>query len=215
VLVLALDTSCAAVAVAVVESTTGEVLAAGQVLGSRGHGEHLAPAISEALAGANAVPSDLGAVVAGLGPGPFTGLRVGLVTAAALGDALDVPTYGVCSLDGVAVGHAGELLVATDARRREVYWATYHDGTRVTGPEVAHPEDVPLDGIAVMAGAGARQYAEVFGVPLLDADYPDPAALVTLAADRIDSGAPTEVLTPLYLRRPDAVPPAALKTVRQ
>jgi tRNA threonylcarbamoyl adenosine modification protein YeaZ len=218
VLVLALDTSGAAVAVALVESTTGQPLAVRQVLGTRGHGEHLSPSISACLAEAGAVPGDLGAVVAGLGPGPFTGLRVGLVTAAALGDALGIATYGVCSLDAVAAAIStakGDLLVATDARRREVYWARYRDGARIDGPHVSAPSEVPVAGIAAMTGAGARQYADVLGLPLLDIDLPDPRQLARIASARIESGAPSEALTPLYLRRPDAVVPAALKTVTQ
>ena len=106
-------------------------------------------------------------MVAGTGPGPFTGLRVGLVTAAALADALAIPAYGVCSLDGLAVragGEHGRVLAVTDARRREVYWAAYADGVRIAGPAVDRPADlagrVADLGVEVACGAGARQYAE-------------------------------------------------------
>ena len=105
---------------------------------------------------------DIDAVVVGVGPGPFTGLRVGMVTAAALGDALDVPVHGVCSLDAIAVEAAGEgpLLVVTDARRREVYWAAYDAaGHRVDGPHVQAPaalvERVAELGAVAAAGGSA------------------------------------------------------------
>ena len=207
-IVLALDTSSAAVTVAIV-SIDGDVrvLAQRSTVNPRAHGELLAPSIEACLLDARAVPADLGAVVAGVGPGPFTGLRVGLVTAAAFGDALGIPTYAVCSLDAIA-GSLDEpsLLVATDARRREVYWARYVDGVRVAGPFVSRPADVVTDA-AAMAGAGARLYA--LGLPLRDADYPSPLALARAAAGRIVSHARSEPLTPLYLRRPDVAAPRA------
>ena len=82
---------------------------------------------------------DLEAIVVGCGPGPFTGLRVGMATAAAYGHALGLPVHGVCSLDAIGIVAGGNLLVVTDARRREVYWARYRDGVRVEGPAVAAP----------------------------------------------------------------------------
>src|SRR4051812_5044117 len=117
----------------------------------RAHGERLAPAIAATLAEAGACPADLAAIVAGTGPGPFTGLRVGLATAASMGQALGIPTYGVCSLDGLGrAAGPGRVLVATDARRREIYYATYVDGVREIGPEVAKPADVA----AAIGGVG-------------------------------------------------------------
>ena len=95
---------------------------------ARAHGELLAPGIEWVLAEGGVRPADLTAIVAGLGPGPFTGLRVGLVTAASMGQALAVPTYGVCSLDGIGALTSDVTLVATDARRKEVYWAVYDRG---------------------------------------------------------------------------------------
>jgi tRNA threonylcarbamoyl adenosine modification protein YeaZ len=215
VLVLAIDTSSAAVTAAVVSiGAAVRTLAQRVTVDAHAHGERLAPSIVDCLAEAGTRPGDLAAIVAGLGPGPFTGLRVGLVTAAAMADALGVPAYGVCSLDGVA-GALDEraLLVAADARRREVFWARYIDRTRVDGPHVGHPAEVSTMDATAMAGAGARLYADVLGLRLLDADYPDPAALVRLAADRIRRHAPADALTPLYLRRPDAVEPGRPKAV--
>ncbi|MEP7178305.1 MAG: tRNA (adenosine(37)-N6)-threonylcarbamoyltransferase complex dimerization subunit type 1 TsaB [Pseudonocardiales bacterium] len=213
-LVLAVDTSSAAVTAAVADvSPEGVAVRAERVtLNSRGHGEYLAPAIAECLAAAGAAPGDLCAIVAGTGPGPFTGLRVGLVTAAVMADVLAIPAYGVCSLDAIAGTRTGALLVATDARRKEVYWARYVDGVRIDGPAVSHPADLRSDG-GMMAGAGARLNADVLGLPLVDQDVPSAAALVRRAADRIRSAAPTEALTPLYLRRPDALEPGRPKAV--
>jgi tRNA threonylcarbamoyl adenosine modification protein YeaZ len=235
VLVLALDTATPASTAALVEVTADGLagVAERRTVDPRAHGEKLAPEIAAVLADSGHRPRDLAAIVAGLGPGPFTGLRVGLATAASMGQALGIPTYGVCSLD--ALGRAagpGRVLIATDARRREVYFATYADGERVTGPEVAKPADVaalvrgatagvPAPGGPGMtglvdraAGEGVLKYGDVFGVPMEEhLLYPPGAALVALAADRVRKAAPSEILTPLYLRRPDAVEPSARKPV--
>jgi tRNA threonylcarbamoyl adenosine modification protein YeaZ len=213
VLVLGLDTSSVAVTAELVDVASSDeisTVAHEQWVGPHGHSEHLTPTIAACLDRAGVTVRDLEALVVGAGPGPFTGLRVGLVTAAAMAEALDVPAYEVCSLDGIAP-REGDVLVATDARRKEVYWATYRDGVRLDGPHVSYPVDVRPGAATVMTGAGARLYADVFGLPLLDREYPSPAALVTGALDRITSGAPSDPLTPLYLRRPDAVVPKSMQ----
>jgi tRNA threonylcarbamoyl adenosine modification protein YeaZ len=223
VLVLLLDTSSAAVTAGVGDVSGGvcRVRAEQTVVDGKRHGEALAPLIARSLADAGATAADLGAVAADVGPGPFTGLRVGLVTAAALGDALGIPTYGVCSLDALAAAVADDgapFLVATDARRREVYWAVYSGtGDRLTEPAVNRPAGVgPLAasfGARRAVGAGALLYGDVLGLPVSGPEYPDVTALLSLAAARVAAGAPAEPLTPLYLRRPDAVEPAARKSV--
>jgi tRNA threonylcarbamoyl adenosine modification protein YeaZ len=208
VLVLVVDTATPAVTAAVVHiGAVLELRSSRVIVDGRAHGELLAPLVHEALGSTS--PSELAAIVAGVGPGPFTGLRVGLVTAAAMSHALGIPTYGVCSLDGFAFGVSGDLLVATDARRKEVYWATYRDGTRTAGPSVSFPTDVPARGPA--AGEGASR---VLGLPV-DVLYPPPFGLASLAAERVLAKAPSEPLTPLYLRRPDAVPPGQRKMALQ
>jgi tRNA threonylcarbamoyl adenosine modification protein YeaZ len=215
VLVVAIDTSSAAVTAAVAAVDDGvRTLAQRVTINPRAHGELLAPSVAACLDEAGAGPRDLDAIVAGLGPGPFTGLRVGLATAAAMADAFGIPAYGVCSLDAIAGAlDARSLLVATDARRGEVFWARYVNGTRADGPHVDQPAGVSTVDSAAMAGAGARLYAGVLGLPLLDVDYPQPDALVRTAADRLRARAASESLTPLYLRRPDAAAPHAPKPV--
>jgi tRNA threonylcarbamoyl adenosine modification protein YeaZ len=222
-LVLVVDTSTPAVTASVVDvgaNAQVEPVAQHVSVDARAHGELLGPAVEAVLAAAHARPGDLTAVVAGLGPGPFTGLRVGLVTAAVMGQALSIPTYGVCSLDGIGVQGAGQVLVATDARRKEVYWAAYRDGVRVLGPAVNRPADV-LDVLA--ADGFTPEYAIGAGAPMLATalpvreghDYPQATLLAAAAAERVDARAPSEPLTPIYLRRPDAVEPTGRKLVRR
>ncbi|MGI8868899.1 MAG: tRNA (adenosine(37)-N6)-threonylcarbamoyltransferase complex dimerization subunit type 1 TsaB [Mycobacteriales bacterium] len=215
-LVLVIDTSTPAVTAGVVEIPVARgavvVRAAHVVVGPRRHGEVLAPSIAAAFRDAGCTAADLTGVVAGVGPGPFTGLRVGLATADAVALAAGIPTYAVCSLDGIGARTAGDgVLVATDARRREVYWATYTDGARRAGPGVATPAGLAARlgelGVLTMVGPGARAYEDVLGLRLGDVEYPAVAELAALAAERVRAAAPAEALVPLYLRHPDAVPP--------
>lgn len=210
--VLVLDTATPAVtaAVAFLRGGSVEIRAERVTVDGRAHGELLAPSVQAVLAGAGITPTELGAIVAGVGPGPFTGLRVGLVTAAAMSHALGIPAYGVCSLDAFAHGTEGPLLVATDARRKEVYWAKYQDGVRTSEPAVNSPADVPLNGENA-AGEGAQR---MLGLPV-DVLYPPAAGLASMAAGRILAREPGDPLTPLYLRRPDAVPPGQRKMALQ
>jgi tRNA threonylcarbamoyl adenosine modification protein YeaZ len=212
VLVLGLDTSSPAVSASLVRLVDGrlEVVAEQVVVDARRHGELLAQGVRAVLAGAR--PD---AVVVGTGPGPFTGLRVGLMTAAAMSDALGVPAYGVCSLDGIAP--AEDAVVVTDARRREVYWARYAGGERVEGPAVLRPADlaVRLAPGSRLVGAGAVLHRDAFaGLDVVEEpQHPSTPALVARAAGRVLAGEPSDALTPLYLRRPDAVEPGAAKRV--
>lgn len=223
-LVLALDTSTESVVAGLLEvPATGEptVLATELRAGARQHGEQLMPAILDAARAAGRRLDELDAVVCGAGPGPFTGLRVGLVSAAGLGDALAVPVYGVCSLDAIAhlAGPGEPLLVVSDARRREVYWAAYDAaGHRVHGPAVLAPSALAQRlgelGSRRVAGPVAGGYAELFGLPEQGSGLaPTPAGLVAAALVQLRSGAEPGPLEPLYLRRPDAVPPGERKRV--
>ncbi len=189
--VLVIDTATPAVTAGVVrrDGDTLDVLSERVTVDARAHAEQLTPNIVAALADAGVSGNDLDAVVVGCGPGPFTGLRVGMASAAAYGHALDIPVHGVCSLDAIGIDTTGDALVVTDARRREVYWARYRDGVRVDGPAVNAPDDVP----------GA---VDAFARPPA---YPSAAGLVRVVADWTTEPAP---LIPLYLRRPDAKTPA-------
>jgi tRNA threonylcarbamoyl adenosine modification protein YeaZ len=198
--ILAMDTATPAVTAGVVRLEDVAVLAERVTVDARAHAEQLTPNVLAALADAGLTVNDLDAVVVGCGPGPFTGLRVGMATAAAYGHALGVPVHGVCSLDAIGVETRGDALVVTDARRREVYWARYRDGVRVDGPAVNAPTDVPADAHAV---AGSPEHAALFDLPTLSPVYPTASGLVRAVADWTAEPAP---LVPLYLRRPDAKP---------
>ena len=200
--VLALDTATPAVTAGVVrrDGPGCAVLAERITVDARAHAERLTPNVLAALGEAELRMADLDAVVVGCGPGPFTGLRAGMATAAAYGHALGIPVHGVCSLDAIGVRTTGDTLVVTDARRREVYWARYRDGVRVDGPAVNAPADVPAEAGAV---AGSPEHAALFDLPRQPAIYPTAAGLVRAVADWTAEPAP---LTPLYLRRPDAKP---------
>ncbi len=208
VLVLAVDTSTPTVLAAVVELSADGVArtrACLRTVDARAHAEVLTPQVLACIAEAGGTPASLDAVVCGTGPGPYTGLRVGMVTAVAFGDALGIPVHGVCGLDAIAgaAEHDGPLLVVTDARRREVYWARYAAGVRTEGPAVRGPGE--LDPGAATAVAGSVAHAALFGRPVLAPESPDPAVLVQLVARELLAATPPAPVVPLYLRRPDAV----------
>jgi tRNA threonylcarbamoyl adenosine modification protein YeaZ len=198
--ILVIDTATPAVTGAVVVRDGGISVAGERItLDARAHAETLTPNAVAAVADAGLTMADLDAVVVGCGPGPFTGLRVGMATAAAYGHALNLPVFGVCSLDAIGVLTTGEVLVVTDARRREVYWARYRDGVRIDGPDVAAPADAPVGGAEAVAGS--PEQAALFALPVVGPAYPTATGLVAAVADWTGDPAP---LVPLYLRRPDA-----------
>ena len=229
-LLLAIDTSTSAITVALHDGA-GVVAAASEV-DARAHGEKLAPMVRSVLARVHAGPDDVTAVVAGEGPGPFTGLRVGLVTARVFAWARGIPAYGVGSLDALAwqavwdgrqrrpsvdrpPGH--RLLVATDARRKEVYWATYEVGRErpelLDGPSVGRAADLPSEVRGLPSvGRGALLYPDALTAwspaagPILDVHA---GALADLAAWRLARVESLVGPTPRYLRRPDARPAPA------
>lgn len=203
-LVLGIDTA-SLVSVAVARGT--DVLARRVLADPRGHVEHLTPLIGQACAAAGIRPHELARVVVGLGPGPFTGLRVGIVTAEMVAAVTGAELRGVCSLDVIAAGHDSDeaFLVAADARRTEVYWATYdRSGQRIDGPRVSAPAELP-DLPAV--GPAVEIYPELLhGVPGPRAL--DPGLLATRGWLLPDAGS-----APLYLRRPDATESTRRKSV--
>ncbi len=230
-LLLALDTSTSAITAALHDGS--RVLADYTVVNARAHGERLAPGIRHVLRASSADPGDVTDVVVGLGPGPFTGLRVGVVSARMTALATGAALHGLCSLDVLAfdasrTGAHEELLVATDARRKEVYWARYRgapqpregrDGIRagagrrpvpapqrVDGPAVARPADLPEEVRALpTVGRGPVLYPGLFphGSSPLDVSA---AALADLAVHRLSAGDRLEAGEPIYLRRPDVAP---------
>ena len=210
-LVLALDTATPTLVAGVARWSAADgahVLAERAVPSGTKHAELLTPAIRDVLTDAGLTRVDLEAVVVGLGPGPFTGLRVGVVTAAALADALRLPVVGVCSLDAVG---SGARTVVTDARRKEVYWATYGaDGARTEGPAVVRPADLEARGPFV----GDPAFADRLGAPVEPADVTT-VGLLRAAAPQLADPSSAAPLVPLYLRRPDATPPTAIKAVSQ
>ncbi|WP_175935591.1 tRNA (adenosine(37)-N6)-threonylcarbamoyltransferase complex dimerization subunit type 1 TsaB [Corynebacterium sp. Marseille-P4321] len=201
-LVLAIDTATTDLVVGIVDTAQGTTLAEVAVA-TRAHNEALVPETTRLLDEAGVAFSDLGAVVVGCGPGPFTGLRVGMSTASAFAQALGIPVHGVCTHDAVAARLDGSALVVTDARRREVYWARYENGVRTAGPDVCKPADLASEPVDVLSVP--PQLAEQLSVEANEVTYmaPSPAGLVAAA----DLSSEPEPLVPLYLRRPDAVEP--------
>jgi tRNA threonylcarbamoyl adenosine modification protein YeaZ len=225
VLLLAFDTATPAVTVALHDGQ--QVLAETVTVDARRHGELLAPSIAKVIAEAGAEERDLTAVAVGVGPGPFTGLRVGLVTARVFGRTLDIPVHGVCTLDVLAraaspAAAGREFLAVTDARRKELYWARYSgDGERLAGPSVDRPAGIPSD--LPVAGQAAALYPDQLGEPIWP-EHPSAAVLATLvteatrpapagAARPAPSAAVLLPPEPLYLRRPDAQIPGPPKRV--
>lgn len=226
-LLLAIDTSTTAITVGLHDGAS--VVAESTTLDARAHAERLAPNIRVALASAGAEPGDVTDVVVGIGPGPFTGLRVGIVTGRTFAFALGVPVRGLTSLDAIAhaawlEGRRGDLLVATDARRKEVYAATYvldeTRAARVGEPVVSRAADLPSEVRALStAGRGPSLYADALPVGVSPLDVSG-GVLADLAARRLCETSPATVtelqwvdpghgfdgLEPLYLRRPDVAP---------
>ena len=169
--VLAIDTSTSRTSVAIIDN--GSVLYSGFRDGATAHVPSLPALVQEALA-----VSEVDEVVVGMGPGPFTGLRVGIAFAQSFALARAIPVRGVCSLDAIAAQiNEADFIITVDARRKEVYWARYVNGVRVGQPAVNFPSDV----------TGATIHADLF---------PEMMALVNLSGN---------IIEPMYLRRPDAV----------
>lgn len=214
VLLLAIDTSAAASAALLHE---GSVRAEFTTESTRSHAEELASGIAGMLAGQR--PD---AVVVGIGPGPFTGLRAGIATARTLCFAWQLQLHGVISLDALAWAVVtgpraarpdDDFLVATDARRREVYWGRYNaTGQLLSGPRVGPAGQMPSE--LPVYGAGAGRYSqELHGrvVAGFAQAKPTAAALGQLAAVRLERGDELLESTPLYLREPDATVPGPRK----
>ena len=208
-MLLAFDTATPHVTVALHDGES--VVATSDSAETMRHGEMLAPGIRQVLADAKATAADVTGIAVGVGPGPFTGLRVGLVTARTLAFVREIEVYGVCTLDILAAEAADagldEFVVATDARRKEVYLASYAGGRRVSGPEVMKPIDAKTDRPVV--GRGGLLDPEAFP-NAVGPEHPSASVLCDVVVNRR-----FEILQPdpLYLRRPDAAEPGKPKRV--
>jgi tRNA threonylcarbamoyl adenosine modification protein YeaZ len=177
---LAIDTATSRTIVGVVDD--GVVLFEEFHEGATDHGKAISQLVAQALKSTKLIDQ----VVIGMGPGPFTGLRVGITYAQTFALARSIPWIGVCSLDAIRIDSTSNILntdeytVAIDARRKQIYWASYKEGVRVKGPAVDRPEDI-----------------DEFITNL----FPDVRKLVELSSTQ-------NVREPIYLRSPDAIPTA-------
>jgi len=219
VLLLGLDTATPVTTVAVVRADMGtgsvEVLDERSHSDPRRHGEVLPVLVRDALAASSLAPADLHAVAVGCGPGAYTGLRVGMATASALAQSLEIPVFGAVTLDALAYasGRTEPFAVVTDARRREVFTSSYRDFRTPDGPaEVGTPEVIAsaLRGMPVLALPDTP--------PLPDVQYevmpaPSASAVCQVVVDRLRHDVPTQAVQPLYLRRPDVTASTTPKSV--
>jgi tRNA threonylcarbamoyl adenosine modification protein YeaZ len=193
--ILAIDTSAGTSVALVGEGIVAEAATAD----TRSHAEHIGVFIDRVLTDAGLTPSDVTAVVAGIGPAPFTGLRVGIAAAIAFAIGRGIPLYGIPSHDAVAVGRK-TCTVVTDVRRRELAWTTYCDGVAIDGPRLTTEATLATD-------------VDLDTFPEVRADVISAAVLATAAQVRIDRGDDLSSLRPLYLRAPDATPNTGSKRV--
>ncbi len=204
-IVLAIDTCLGACSAAVVDGD--RVLARLSEPMWRGHQERLASLVQETMAASGLAFKDLERVAAAVGPGSFTGLRVGVAFAKGLSVSLGIPAVGVGTLEALAYGTKGLTIASADARRGQVYWQAFEDGSAITGPTVGPIEAVSLKARAVtLLGPGAGLLAASFpGAVIQPSDAPDPVAVARIAA-----AAPLAHIAPLYLRPPDAKLPGGI-----
>lgn len=204
-MILAIDTSVG-ISVAVHDGT--EVVSE---ISSSAHGlqgELTAQYLQSALQAAACSVESITSVVVGVGPGPFTGLRVGITTALTFAHALEIPVHGLCSLDAIGFTRSQESIVVTDARRKELYWAKYQNGLRVSEPAVNTPREIlDLNPNAEFIGTAVSLYPEVISGPHVELQAGNLANLFARGL------AQTLPITPMYLRKPDAVPPSEQKQV--
>jgi len=227
-MLLGIDTSGAvsvAVARGALDGTTPEILTVRADERSRHHDEVLLSLVDEAMEAVGVQRSDLTGIVVGRGPGPFTGLRVGLVVARSIAGVLGIPLHGLSSLDALA--HQALVTadvspvtvgVALDARRREVYHARYRrdeDGTvtRTSEPAVDLPAEVSAELTAcdLLVGSGTAIYPELLPATV-EMAHVDAGHLILAAAQLAGQGIDLSSTEPMYLREPDAAKPTARKS---
>ncbi len=185
-----------------------------EVFTDRRHAEEIGPRLQELLDGAGVAIADLERLVIDIGPGRFTGLRVGLASVRALGFALDVPLIGVTSLAVLAASAEagdGTVTAVIDARRNEVFQQTFTDGAPVSEAVVGKPEDLAGEAGGVIVGDGVDRYVDIYraaasATGATVATDRHPRAAVMLSMSRGVPGKPGTEVQPLYLRDPDANP---------
>jgi tRNA threonylcarbamoyladenosine biosynthesis protein TsaB len=208
-IVLSLDTCLGACSAAVVKD--GESLASMFEPMTRGHQERLATMVEAVMAQAGLPFTALDRIAVTVGPGSFTGLRVGLAFAKGLGLALGKPVVGVGSLEALGAEEAGKVLALADARRGQVYWQALEDGRALNAPSASTLEDAAAFFTPdIITGPGADLLAAHFpAATLTGRPAPDPAAVARLGAVQLDPAAPV----PLYLRTPDAKLPGGVEPI--
>ncbi|HEY9294709.1 MAG TPA: tRNA (adenosine(37)-N6)-threonylcarbamoyltransferase complex dimerization subunit type 1 TsaB [Microlunatus sp.] len=208
-LILGIDT---ATEVQVGLADGSQVLTSASYDDPRRHVEQLAPLIQQVFSEAGVQAAELTKIIVGVGPGPYTGLRVGIAAARTMASALGIEVCGVCSLDVLAAqwlrsdaAPADDFLITTDARRKEIYWARYApDGSRVAGPAVGKSDDLP----ALPIGGPATVIYPALQAAANAPTRLDAGMLALAGRELADAG-----IEPLYLRNPDAAPPGPRKSV--
>lgn len=220
-MILGIETSVENVGVALGDHLGIRATAA--ISSDRKHAESLTPMIQFVLQQSECTMSDVSAIAVDIGPGLFTGMRVGIATAQTLAWALEVPVLPVCSLDALAHDVAWSdvpIVAALDARRGEVYWALYRargqEIQRITEPAVTSPDDLAIH-IAdraeevVCVGTGFKRYDDTFEANpwvriIGDSLFPTATAVVSLGAAALlnDKTVAPDKVEPMYLRAPDA-----------
>lgn len=211
-MILSIDTCLGASSVAILDGE--RVLAARGEPMTRGHQERIGMIAREAAAEAGVAFTDLTRIGVTVGPGSFTGLRVGLAFAKGLATALSIPCVGVTTLEAMAFGVEGFVASVLDARMEQVYFQVFADGVALMAPDAlsvgeaaARLAELYSGGPATLVGSGAPLLADALsGAKVLTPAAPDPVAIARLAAAR---PAPTHSPRPLYLRAPYATLPAA------
>ncbi len=211
-IVLSIDTTIDACQAAVLDGDTA--LSAISEAMTRGHQERLAPLVAETMAQARVAFAALDRVAVTVGPGSFTGVRVGLAFARGLALALDIPCIGVGALEALAASaaNAGKVVAVIDAKRGQVYLQLFDRGRPIAPPEALDLEVATLrvcqfaaDDPIVLAGTGAGLLAPALGDAAAGPERPDPVLIARLGRD---APAPEAPPRPIYLRAPDARLPA-------
>jgi tRNA threonylcarbamoyladenosine biosynthesis protein TsaB len=204
--VLSLDTCLAACSAAVIDGE--RVLASISEPMMRGHQERLGTMVREVMDASGLAFADLDRIAVTVGPGSFTGLRVGLAFAKGLSAALDKPAVGVGALEALAAERPGYVVAVVDARRDQVYVQAFEDGRAVAEPQALCAEDA----VALVRRHGQPAAIVGSGAPLIAASFPDAELLPDAVPDpvaiaRLGQARDTPA-KPLYLREPDAILPA-------